>query len=253
MTAGRDPYRTLGNSYATRRRPDPRIARLIGAALGDARTIVNVGAGTGSYEPADRRVTAVEPSAVMIAQRPAGAAPVMQGAAECLPFADQTFDAALAVLTVHHWASAAAGLAELRRVARRQVVLTWDPQVFARFWVVADYLPEIAERESTLACLAAVSRELARGGQQVTVREVPVPGDCVDGFLGAYWRRPQAYLSAATRAAMSSIALLDQGQVTAAAGRLAADLTSGRWHKRHGHLLARSELDLGYRLVATGP
>jgi SAM-dependent methyltransferase len=253
MTAGRDPYRTLGASYAARRRPDPRVARLIDTALGDARTVINVGAGTGSYEPAGREVTAVEPSAVMIAQRPAGGAPVVQGTAECLPFPDQAFDAALAVLTVHHWESAAAGLAELRRVARRQVVLTWDPQVFARFWLVADYLPEIAERERSLACLAVVSRELGRGGHDVTVREVPVPVDCVDGFLGAYWRRPEAYLSPAIRAAMSGIALLDPATVTAATDRLAADLATGRWHARQGHLLERTSLDLGYRLVSAGP
>lgn len=253
MTAAGDPYAVLGNAYAIRRRPDPRIAGLISAALGDARTVVNVGAGAGSYEPGDRRVAAVEPSPVMIRQRPAAAAPAVQGRAESLPFADQSFDAALAVLTVHHWASAPAGLAELRRVAGRQLVLTWDQEIFAGFWLVRDYLPEIAEHEKPLACLAVVRAELARGRREVTTRDVPVPADCTDGFLGAYWRRPQAYLDPAIRASMSGLALLDAGAVTAASRRLAADLASGRWHARHGHLLGRPELDLGYRLVATGP
>jgi SAM-dependent methyltransferase len=283
VTTARDPYGTLGAGYATHRRPDLRIARFIWAALGDARTVLNVGAGTGSYEPAVRRIVAVEPSAVMIGQRSRGAAPVVQGRAESLPFADRSFDVALAILTVHHWASAPAGLAELRRVSRRQVVLTWDPEVTADFWLVKDYLPEIAARERGLACLGVVTRELARGGVlacggvlarggvlvgrggepvgrgvpglhsgELVVREVPVPGDCSDGFLGAHWRRPEAYLNPAVRAAMSGIALLDQDVVSAAAGRLAADLTSGRWHEHHGHLLQRSELDLGYRLVVAG-
>ncbi len=187
----------------------------------------------------------------MIGQRPAAAAPVVRAAAEQLPFASQAFDAALAVLTVHHWASAPDGLAELCRVARRQVVLTWDPEVFAGFWLVQDYLPEIAEHERTLACLAVVSAGLARGGAELASCAVPVPGDCADGFLGAYWRRPEAYLTPAIRASMSGIALLDQDVVEAASRRLAADLATGRWHERHGHLLERDSLDLGYRLVAT--
>jgi SAM-dependent methyltransferase len=246
-----DPYGTLGAAYAVRRRPDPRIADLIRAALGDARSVLNVGAGTGSYEPRARLVAAVEPSAVMISQRPATAAPVVRGAAENLPFADQTFDAALAILTVHHWASASAGLAELRRVAGRQVVLTWDQAIFAQFWLIKDYLPQIAEHERGLACLAVVCDELTRNGGGVTTYEVLVPGDCVDGFLGAYWRRPEAYLDPAVRTSLSSVALLDQHVVTTACRRLAADLASGRWHERHGHLLDRHDADLGYRLVVT--
>jgi hypothetical protein len=253
MTAANDPYAALGNAYATRRRPDTRIAGLIRAALGDARTVLNVGAGTGSYEPGDRRVAAVEPSTVMIRQRPAAAAPAVQGRAERLPFADQSFDAAMAILTVHHWASAPAGLAELSRVARWQLVLTWDQGIFAGFWLVRDYLPEIAEHERPLACLSVVRAELARGRREVTTRDVLVPADCTDGFLGAYWRRPEAHLDPAVRASMSGLALLDQDVVTVASRRLAADLASGRWHARHGHLLGRPELDLGYRLVATRP
>jgi SAM-dependent methyltransferase len=253
VTMTSDPYAALGTAYATRRRPDPRIAGVIRAALGGARTVLNVGAGTGSYEPWDRRVVALEPSTVMIRQRPPAAAPVVRGTAESLPFADQAFDAALAILTVHHWASAPAGLAELSRVARQQVVLTWDPAVRDGFWLVRDYLPAIAEHERSLACLPVVQAGLARGRREVITCDVPVPGDCADGFLGAYWRRPEAYLDPAIRAAMSGIALLDAGVVAAGCGRLAADLASGRWHSRHGYLLGRPELDLGYRLVATRP
>ena len=251
MTA--DPYLVLGSSYACRRRPEPRIASQIRAALGTARTVVNIGAGTGSYEPAGLTVAAVEPSPVMISQRPPGSAPVVRGYAEALPFADRRFDAALAVLTVHHWRSAAAGLAEMRRVASLQVVLTWDPAVFARYWLVQDYLPQIAEHERGLACLSEVSKELARGGRPPEVSPVLVPADCADGFLGAPWRRPEAYLDPGVRASMSGIALLDPAVVTAAVSRLASDLASGRWHARHGGLLERTELDLGYRLVVAPP
>jgi SAM-dependent methyltransferase len=248
MTAADDPYAALGTGYSVGRRPDPRVAELIDAARGDARTVLNVGAGTGSYEPRDRLVTAVEPSVTMIGQRPAAAAPVVRGVAERLPFADQSFDAALAILTVHHWADAPAGLAELRRVSRRQVVLTWDPEILARFWLVREYLPQVAEHEGRLAGLAAVTAGLA-GGRELRTVVVPVPGDCTDGFLGAFWRRPRAYLDPAVRASMSGLALLDAEVVAAAHARLAADLVSGRWRERHRHLLSRPELDLGYRLV----
>jgi Methyltransferase domain len=244
-----DPYAALGVAYAARRQPDPRIAALIHAALGDSRTVVNVGAGTGSYEPPDVGVVAVEPSPVMIGQRQRCAAPAVRALAEHLPFPARAFDAALAVLTVHHWCSAAAGLAEMRRVARMQVVLTWDPDVTSRFWLVTDYLPQILVHERGLACLDAVRAGLRAGTADVTVVPVLVPADCADGFLGAYWRRPGAYLRPAVRAAISSLSLLDQQVVGSAMTRLAADLSSGRWRERHGDLLARRELDLGYRLV----
>lgn len=249
MTAATDPYAVLGVSYAARRQPDPRIAAHIRAALGGARTVLNVGAGTGSYEPRGPRIVAVEPSPVMIGQRPPRAAPAIRAMAESLPFPDDTFDAALAVLTVHHWRSAAAGLAELRRVAPRQVVLTWDPEVTSQFWLVTDYLPQIPRHERGLACLDTIRAGLARDGAEVRVHTVGVPGDCADGVLGAYWRRPDAYLTPGTRSAISSLSLIDQRVVQAAMDRLAADLAGGRWHERHGALLTRDELDLGYRLV----
>jgi SAM-dependent methyltransferase len=248
-----DPYAELGVSYAASRQPDPRIAAIIRSALGSARTVVNVGAGAGSYEPPGVRLAAVEPSAVMVGQRPLRAAPAVRALAENLPFPDNAFDAALAVLTVHHWRSAAAGLAELRRVARCQVVLTWDPEITSRFWLLTDYLPQIPAHERGLACLDAVCAGLGQGdgdaAVELTVHPVLVPADCTDGFLGAYWRRPEAYLRPAIRAAISSLSLIDQDAVGEAMSRLAADLASGRWQTRHGGLLARGELDLGYRLV----
>jgi hypothetical protein len=242
-----DRYDVIGRGYRRHRRPDRRIATAIDAALGEARTVLNVGAGAGSYEPADRRVVAAEPSWEMIRQRPLGSAPAVRGVAESLPFRDGVFDAALAILTVHHWSNLDAGLAELRRVSRRQVVLTWDHAEFARFWLVAEYLPEIAEHERSLPSLATVRRGLG-----AEVHPVPVPADCVDGFLGAYWRRPAAYLDAQVRASMSGIALLDQQVVRSAMIRLRSDLDSGRWYQRHAALLDADTLDLGYRLLVGG-
>lgn len=237
-------YDIIGRAYARHRRPDPRIARAVAAALGGAESVVNVGAGAGSYEPADRVVVAVEPSSVMIAQRAAGAAPVVRGSAESLPFSDGAFDAALAILTVHHWADWRAGLAEMRRVAReRVVILTWDP-AHAGFWLVRDYFPEILEIDGRMfPPLAELEAALGR----VEVSAVPVPHDCADGFLGAYWRRPAAYLDEGVRAAISTFARV--GDVSARVERLRADLESGRWAARNAELLGLEELDLGYRLV----
>jgi SAM-dependent methyltransferase len=197
-------------------------------------------------------VVAVEPSLGMIAQRPATAAPVVRAAAERLPFADGSFEAALASLTVHHWTDAAAGLAELRRVApARQVVLTWDPDVTERrFWFARDYLPESLARERDLG-LAAVDT-VAAALSPVRVEVVPVPWDCTDGFYGAYWRRPEAYLLPVVRGAISALALLDEDVVDRAVRRLASDLSTGRWQDRYADLLALDELDLGYRLVVGG-
>lgn len=241
-----DPYRTLGAGYAVRRRPDPRLSAVIEQALGGARTVVNVGAGAGSYEPAGRRVLAVEPSPVMIAQRGPGSAPVVRAVAERLPLADRSFDAGLAVLTVHHWTDPARGLAELRRVSRRQVVVTWDPVVMSRFWLVADYLPEIGDAEAALPTCDFISRHLA----PARVTELPVPHDCTDGFLAAYWNRPEAYLDASVRASISSLARLDPARVDEAMRRLRADLDAGRWQERHGRP-GQATADVGYRLVTS--
>jgi SAM-dependent methyltransferase len=245
-------YDRLGRTYTATRRADPRIAAAIREALGDARKVVNVGAGTGAYEPTDRDVVAVDPSAVMLAQRPPGAARAIRGAAESLPFADDSFDAALAVLTVHHWSDLAAGLAELRRVARRVVVLHWDSEVTARFWLVREYLPEIAVWEAAQAPpLQALADALGgERGPAADVRPVPVPHDCTDGFLGAFWRRPEAYLDPTVRAGMSSLTALAD-RAGPGLQRLADDLANGAWQARHAELLDLCELDVGYRLLVT--
>ena len=240
-------YDAIGRGYATLRRPDPRIAAAIRAALGIARSVVNVGAGAGSYEPADLRVVAVEPSREMIGQRAAGAAPAVQASAEALPFGDGAFDAALAVLTMHHWRDRAAGLAELRRVARQAVVvLTWDPAHTTDFWLTRDYLPIIAEVDRPIfPTLAEIDR--AVGGTRVI--PLPVPHDCVDGFLGAYWRRPEVYLDPTARTAISTFAKLGPEPVAAGLARLADDLASGRWDSKLGYLRRQETADLGYRII----
>src|SRR5215510_1394689 len=243
-------YDTIGRGYATRRRPDPRIAGTIHQALGDARSVVNVGAGAGSYEPADRSVIAVEPSREMIGQRPPGAAPALQATAEALPFRDGAFDAALAVLTLHHWHDRGAGLAELLRVARRRVVIVnWDPVGREEFWLTREYIPALVELDAVLFPTAA---ELAAALGPLRVMPLPVPHDCIDGFLGAYWRRPEAYLDAGVRSAMSTFGRLGPDaaySVTEGLARLGDDLATGRWEARFGHLRDREALDLGYRLV----
>ena len=238
-------YDRIGLNYSDLRRPDPRIAAAIEAALGDSRTILNVGAGAGSYEPAGREVTALEPSMTMIRQRSAPAAAVVQGRAEDLPFADSSFDAAMAILTIHHWSDQARGLGEMRRVTRGPIVLlTYDPS-FRGFWLF-DYLPElVALDEAQMPRMSDYEGWLGAAA----IAPVPIPHDCTDGFLSAYWRRPAAYLDPRVRAAMSSFWAL--GDVSEALARLEADLEGGAWAERYGELLALDRCDCGYRLVVT--
>lgn len=238
-------YDSIGKGYTPVRQEDPRILARIRLALGDARTVVNVGAGTGAYEPADLEVTAVEPSEVMIAQRPDGAAPVVRAYAEELPFEDGSFDAAMVVLSDHHWRDHARGLAELRRVARRVVLFTWEPATAADTWVVHDYFPCFQELIPDGSRLQKTLDRLGGGRQEV----VHVPHDCLDGFFHAYWRRPHAYLDPDVRAGISAFALMDQDCVEAGLARLARDLESGEWKRRNAHLLELDELDAGYRLI----
>jgi SAM-dependent methyltransferase len=240
-------YDQIGQGYTVTRRPDPRIASQIVAALGDARSVVNVGAGSGSYEPDQIAVVAVEPSIEMIRQRPSGAAPVAQARAEALPFPDCSFDAALAILTIHHWSDLPRGLAELRRVARRRVViLTCDPDRHEKFWLVTDYLPEIAELDRARL---QTMRELARLLGKMQTIPVMIPADCHDGFQGAFWARPEAYLDPNVRRGISTFALLPDEKVRRGLDRLAGDLRSGHWDERFGHLRRAESIDLGYRLI----
>jgi SAM-dependent methyltransferase len=242
-------YDRIGVTYTQTRRPDPRIDAAIRRVLGGARSVVNVGAGAGSYEPPET-VLAVEPSAVMIAQRPAGLAPAVQAAAEAIPLPDGAVDAALAVLTVHHWPDLERGFAEMRRVARRVVVLTWDPGMARSFWLSAEYLPDEAVEWDIARCplIDAVAGLIGPGAE---VTPVPVPHDCSDGFFGAFWRRPEAYLDPVVRAGISNLAHFGDA-LAPALERLAADLESDAWRRRHAGLLELDELDLGYRIVA-GP
>ena len=212
----------------------------------DVETVANIGAGAGSYEPA-RTVVAVEPSRVMIAQRPPGSAPVVQAVAERLPIRPNAVDAALAVLTVHHWGDLVRGVAEMRRIARRRVVvLTWDDNLFQRFWLVNEYLPAAAQTNADLAVPIAKLVSLLGDPRIIPV---PVPHDCVDGFGGAYWRRPHAYLDPAVQAGMSMFALTPKAELQQGLSRLRADIDNGAWDRQHDDLLDKEQLDLGYRLL----
>jgi len=237
-------YDSIGRAYSARRHSDPRIAAAITAALSGTASVLNVGAGTGSYEPTDRAVIALEPSRVMIAQRPPGAAPAVCGVAERLPFRDAQFDAALGILTLHHWTDQRRGLAECRRVARdRVVLLTWDPTC-NDYWLIREYFPEFQALD--LSRFATFAELRAMMGP-IDIHEVLIPADCTDGFLGAYWRRPEAYLDAGVRSGISSFHGI--GDDDPRLMRLRADLESGAWAERHADLLARTTFDIGYRIV----
>ena len=238
-------YDTIGTTYALTRRTEPRIAAQVWAALGDARTVLNVGAGTGSYEPPDREVTAVEPSAVMRAQRPDGAARCIAATAESLPFEDGSFDAAMAFATVHHWRDPIAGLREMQRVARRVVVFTCettDRSWRRRFWLTRDYLVEVPVSRVGLAT------ELARA-IGARMEPVLVPWDCADGCFEAYWRRPEAYLDERVRRGVSVWTSVGLDAEQRAVRRLGEDLASGRWVERNRELLGLDEAELGLRLL----
>lgn len=237
-------YDSIGINYADLRRPDPRIANIIEQALGPARSILNVGAGTGSYEPADRQVTAVEPSREMILKRRPEAAVAIQASADDLPFDDTSFDAAMAINTIHHWADKEKGLREMRRVTRGPVVLlTFDPA--QRPWLT-DYFPQLAALDE--AQMPAM-RDYGRWLGPVRISPVPVPWDCTDGFLYAYWRRPSAYLNARARSGSSSFWLIED--VQAGLEALARDLETGEWQRRYAPMLALDAYDAGYRLVVS--
>jgi SAM-dependent methyltransferase len=242
-------YDTIGRGYVAHRRVEPTWDAEVARHLSGCRRVVNVGAGTGSYEPAECAVVAIEPSAVMIAQRPAAAAPVVRASSAALPLPDGWADAALAVNTVHHWDDWAAGLAELCRVAPKRVVLAIDFEQHARFWLLSEYLPDV--RAHTLACRPGADAVAdAIGATEIHVLDVPRAMH--DGVMGAYWCRPEAYLDPTVRANCSGLALADPATVARGVAALEADLASGAWHDGHADLDVLESIDLGYRLVVSG-
>lgn len=246
-------YDEIGRDYAIRRREDARLAARIHAALGDARTVLNVGAGTGSYEPRDRYVLAIEPSDVMAAQRSPELVPALRGGAGALPLRDRAVDAALAVLTIHHWdGEQEQGVRELRRVARGPVVIvTVDREVSSRMWLVRDYLPEVAELDRrTFPTLAQLAGWL---GGRVEVQALEIPRDTPDWMLGSFWAHPERVLDPEARAATSGFARMPAGVVDRVAAAVERDLASGIWDERHGHLRALDAYDAGLRLVVGRP
>lgn len=249
MTARVD-YERHGRTYARHRRPDPRIAARVHAALGGARTVLNVGAGAGSYEPADRWVLAVEPSATMRAQRPPGAAPAIAARAESLPFDDGAVDAAMACVTIHHWEPAETGLAELRRVSRGPVVIfTFELDDLPAWQQV--FLEEGLVKERPR--FPAVDDIAAALGGRTRVERIPTPGDCVDGFFEAFWRRPEELLDPAVRSAQSMWTLLEPEVERRIVARLATALDSGAWDAEHGHLREQESFDGALRLIVSEP
>jgi SAM-dependent methyltransferase len=250
-SAGDADYGRIGSGYAVIRQPDPRIEALVLDALGDARTVVNVGAGAGSYEPADRWVIAVEPSASMRAERPRHRVPAIDSTADALPFDAASIDAAMASVTIHQWPDLEAGLGELRRVARGPVVLlTFDPVVPEAWWMPA-YVPELFEVEARR--MPSMERIAAALGGEVEVRTVPVPADCIDGFGQAFFARPERTLEPAVRRAMSAWSMVDPAVVERYERELTADLASGAWDERWGRFRTLEHFDVGLRLVVGTP
>ncbi len=243
-------YDQIGRTYARTRQADPRIAAQIGAALGDATSVLNVGAGSGNYEPTGRWVIALDPSMTMIRQRPAGAAPVVQGVAGDLPFVNESFDGAMGTLTLHHWPDLGAGLAEVRRVSRRQVFLLFDGLVRHGYRLIDDYFPAVwqldSERRAPTVAMVAEHIDVLR------VEVVMIPSDCTDGFGCAYWNRPEAHLDPGVLAGMSWSSQLAPEVLAAGVELLHDDLETGRWDERHSHLRSTTEADYGYKLVIAG-
>lgn len=238
-------YDTIGEQYSHHRQPDSRIAAIIMHELGECRSIVNIGAGVGSYEPTDREIVAVEPSRVMISQRPNRIVPIVQARAESLPFGDNSFDCAMAILTLHHWSDVERGLQEAIRVSSKRIVLLTWVGFTTHFWLL-DYFPEIKRiDEPMFPSIGQLSAYLG----SVHTEVVPVPHDCTDGFLCAYWRRPEAYLDKNIRRAISTFSRI--GNIAPGLERLESELKSGLWHDRYGELLDKQKVDYGYRVVVS--
>ncbi len=238
-------YDTIGNNYHRQRVPDARIANVIRLALGDVRTLCNIGAGAGSYEPSDLEVVAVEPSSKMIKQR-TGTFPVVQATAEQLPFSEQSFDCSMAILTIHHWVNPILGLKEMRRVANKQVIFTFDPAMVGDFWLLRDYFPQFIEFDQNRSVPISTIQENLNIH---SIKTVPVPWDCTDGFQAAYWRRPEFYLLPNVRNSISTFAQMPKSAVEQGISALANDIETGSWHRRYANLLNKTEMDFGYRLI----
>jgi SAM-dependent methyltransferase len=246
VSSNRPLYERIGRSYAKTRREDPSVAADIHACLDHGRSLLNVGAGTGNYEPHDRVVVAVEPSLEMLRQRQNRTRQVVRGVAEALPFPDAAFDTAMAVLTIHHWTDTLAGLRELRRVSRRQVVFYFEPLHVHGFWAL-EYFPEAIDLPSEQN---APGEDIIRRALPVReIRPVLVPPDCLDGFGAAFWARPEAYLDPEVQAGMSWLALLPADALERGSARLAADIATGAWERRFGHLRHLDSYDAGYRIA----
>ena len=240
-------YDEIGRTYSATRVADPIIGAQILHALGDARSVLNVGAGTGSYEPEDREVIALEPALKMICQRRPNSAPVVRGVAEQLPFTDNCFDAVMAILTLHHWTNQSAGLSELKRIARKRlVILTFDPALSDDFWLVRDYFPEVKNVDKAIFLEPQLVADQIDGDR---IEKVLIPADCRDGFLCAYWRRPDAYLDPNVRAGISCFPALPTEDLSSGIEALQSDLKSGLWTERNRDLEGLSEKDFGYRLI----
>jgi hypothetical protein len=250
-SAGDADYGNIGAVYHDYRVADSRIAELVHSALGDARTVLNIGAGTGSYEPRDRTVTPIEPSATMRARRPAALPAAIDAYAEELPFEDQSFDAAMGTFTVHQWVNLRRGLAEVRRVTRGPVVLlTCDPTLLRKYWL-AEYCPEVIETEaSRYPSLSALAEGL---GGTVLIKPVPIPLDCTDGFNDAYYGRPELLLDPAARLACSAWSFVTPADVARFETRLRGDLEDGTWDRKHGHLRHERAFEGALVLVVSTP
>jgi len=247
VVSGGPVYETIGVGYSIGRRPDPRWQEAIDSAIGGARRVINIGAGTGSYEPSGRAVIAVEPSELMVRQRPKTAARVVMATAENMPIVSGWADLSMTLLSLHHWTDWRAGISEMRRLASRRLVLTYDPELHGSFWLLRDYLPEVAESERRRSPRVEYIAD-ALGGDVEIIR-LDVPWDCIDGVLPAHWRRPEAYLNPQVRACSSGLAQADQRVVERAVRDLAVDLDSGTWQQRNKELLEMNSFDAGFRLV----
>jgi SAM-dependent methyltransferase len=248
-SAGDVDYGRIAGGYSNYRRPDPRIEAAILTALGDAVTVLNVGAGAGSYEPLDRTVTAVEPSVSMRAQRPADR-PAIDATAESLPFGDASFDASMATFSVHQWPDVEKGLAEMRRVTRGPVViLTADPARVELFWL-NDYAPEVMRTE---AGRYPNLNRIADALGEAEVIDIAIPFDCTDGFNEAYYGRPEMFLDRGARTANSAWSFVGSEVPKRFVRNLSADLESGRWDAKYGELRTRPAFDGALRMVIGRP